>query len=61
MRRVAGHAIASYFSAQTGKPFPLVIQRVNETIEIQGHTSVAVYAVRVYMRAAWGAAAVLRV
>jgi len=41
-QQVPGHVIAGYFSAQTGKALPLLFRRGEETIEIQGQTSVAV-------------------
>jgi LysR family transcriptional regulator for bpeEF and oprC len=40
--RVPGHAVLSYFSSLTGKPFPLLFERAGESLVIEGETGVAV-------------------
>lgn len=38
----SGHALVSYFSSLSGKPFPLVFARGGETVEVQGGGHMAV-------------------
>ena len=40
--RAPGHAIVSYFSSLTGRPFPLHFQRGREDLVVEGRTSVGV-------------------
>jgi LysR family transcriptional regulator for bpeEF and oprC len=40
--RVPDHAIVSYFSSLTGRPFPLFFHRGEEMLTVEGQTSVAV-------------------
>lgn len=38
----SGHTILSYFSSATGKPFPLLFERGNDSVEILGSNTISV-------------------